>query len=396
MSKSPIVHRSMAAVLATVLKQYPIVSITGPRQSGKTTLCHLMGHGYKYVNLEIQENRQFASQDPGQFLEQYQNGVILDEVQAVPELFPYLQYLTDKRQRKGEYILSGSQNFLLLEKISQSLAGRVAVFSLLPFSLKELSPYLSASQKKWESLCLRGFYPRLFANRKMDAGIFYKSYFQTYIQRDVRQIISVKDNRLFQQFIRLCANRVGTILNANDIGVKLGIDGKTVTRWLSVLEASYIIYLLPAYYENLDKRVVKKPKIYFYDTGLLCFLLGIKSEAGLTSHSMMGSIFENFIITECKKDYYNKGEEPELYFWQDTNQREIDLILDKKSVVQLFEIKSGKTPLAYFFKNLSSFKLLAKEKGKKVKSHVVYGGNESFKREGHELFSWTYLLEKQL
>jgi predicted AAA+ superfamily ATPase len=201
---------------------------------------------------------------------------------------------------------------------------------------------------------------------------------------------------VFQQFIRLCANRVGTILNANDLGVKLGIDGKTVTRWLSVLEASYIIYLLPAYYENLDKRVVKKPKIYFYDTGLLCYLLGIKTEAGLTNHSMMGSIFENFIITECKKDYYNKGEEPELYFWQDTNQREIDLILDKKSTVQLFEIKSGKTPLSYFFKNLSSFKLLAKEKGKKVKSHVVYGGNESYKREGHELFSWTHLFEKQL
>ena len=396
MSKSPIVHRSMSVVLATVLKQYPIVSITGPRQSGKTTLCHLVGHGYRYVNLEIQENREFARKDPGQFLEQYQNGVILDEVQAVPELFPYLQYLTDKRKRKGEYILSGSQNFLLLEKISQSLAGRVAVFSLLPLSLKELSPYLTVSQKRWEPLCLRGFYPRLFADKKMNAGIFYKSYFQTYVQRDVRQIINIKDSKAFQHFIKLCANRAGTVLNANEIGGQLGMDGKTVARWLSVLEASYIIYLMPAWYENLDKRILKKPKIYFYDTGLLCYLLGIKSEADLIKHPLMGSIFENFIITECKKDYYNKGEEPELYFWQDTNQREIDLIINKQTATHLYEIKSGKTPLAYFFKNLASFKLLAKEKGKKVKSHVVYGGNESFKREGHELYSWNYLLEKQL
>ncbi len=396
MSKSPIVHRNMAAILATVLKQYPIVSITGPRQSGKTTLCHLVGLGYKYVNLEIQENREFARKDPGQFLEQYQNGVILDEVQAVPELFPYLQYLTDKRKRKGEYILSGSQNFLLLEKISQSLAGRVAIFSLLPLSLKELSPYLTASQKKWEYLCFRGFYPRLFSDKKMNAGIFYKSYFQTYVQRDVRQIVNVKGIKVFQQFIKLCANRVGTVLNANEIGGQLGVDSKTIARWLSVLEASYIIYLLPAWYENLDKRILKKPKIYFYDTGLLCYLLGIKSESDLTKHPLMGSIFENFIITECKKDYYNKGEEPELYFWQDTNQREIDLIIDKRTATHLYEIKSGKTPLAYFFKNLSSFMLLAKEKRKKVKSHVVYGGNESFKREGHELYSWNYLLEKQL
>ena len=266
MSKSPIVHRSMAAVLATILKQYPIVSITGPRQSGKTTLCHLLGPEYRYVNMEIQENREFARKDPGQFLEKYQNGVILDEVQAAPELFPYLQYLTDKRQRKGEYILSGSQNFLLLEKISQSLAGRIAVFSLLPLSLKELSPYLTASQKRWEYLCFRGFYPRLFTHKKMDAGIFYKSYFQTYVQRDVIQIINVKDIKVFQQFIKLCANRAGTVLNANDIGGQLGVDSKTIARWLSALEASYIIYLLPAYYENLDKRILKKPKIYFYDT----------------------------------------------------------------------------------------------------------------------------------
>jgi predicted AAA+ superfamily ATPase len=396
MSKSPIVHRDMAAVLATVLKQYPIVSLTGPRQSGKTTLAHLVGQGYKYVNMEILENRDFAIKDPGNFLERYQNGVILDEVQVVPELFPYLQYLTDKRQRKGEYILSGSQNFLLLEKISQSLAGRVAVFSLLPLSLKELKPYLRAPQKKWEQLCIRGFYPRLFVHKKMDIGIFYKSYIQTYVQRDVRQIINLKDLKTFREFIKLCANRTGTVLNINDISSKLGVENKTINRWLSVLEASYIIYLLPAYYENLDKRILKKPKIYFYDTGLLCHLLGIKSEEGLINHALSGSIFENFIINECKKDYYNKGEDPEFYFWQDTNQREIDLIIDKEKSTHLFEIKSGKTPISHFFKNLNSFKLLAEDKGKKVKSHVVYGGEESFKREGHELYSWNYLFDKRL
>jgi uncharacterized protein len=394
MSKSPIVHRIMANELLKAFKQFPIISVSGPRQSGKTTLCHLLGPTYQYINLELDDYKNYAKTNPKQFLEQYQQGVVLDEVQAVPELFPYLQQATDSRNKAGEYILSGSQNFILLEKITQSLAGRVAMFSLLPFSLKELSSYINVNKTAWHILCFKGFYPRLFTNKNMQPTIFYKSYVNTYVQKDISTVLEVKNTNDFKKFIKLCAHRVGSVFNANDIGKIIGVDSKTITKWFSVLESSYIAYTLPAYYNNLDKRVVKKPKLYFYDTGLLCYLLGIKTHKELLLHSLHGNIFENFIINEIKKDSYNKGLEEDMYFWQDSNQNEIDLIIEKKNTLYAYEIKSTVIVQEKYFTQLTKFSQLAKQKGQKVKTGLIYGGEHTYKHAAHQIYSWQYLLEK--
>jgi uncharacterized protein len=394
MSKSPMVHRVMTTELLKVLKQFPLISVTGPRQSGKTTICHFLGASYQYINLEINDYKNFAKNDPEQFLTQNKGGVILDEVQIVPELFPYLKHMTDTRNEMGEYILSGSQNFILLEKITESLAGRIAIFALLPFSLKELVPYINKDKIRWNELGFRGFYPRLFTNKNMKTDIFYKSYIKTYVQKDVSTVLQVKNVNDFRKFITLCANRVGSIFNATDIGKILGINNKTVSKWFSVLESSYITYTLPAYYNNLDKRVLKKPKIYFYDTGLLCYLLGIKTHRDILLHSLQGSIFENFIINDIKKDYYNKGLEADMYFWQDSNQNEIDLIMERNNTLYAYEIKSTTVTQEKYFQNLTKFKTLAKANGQKVRTGLIYAGEHSYKQTPHQVYSWKYLFEK--
>lgn len=319
----------------------------------------MLGNGFTYINIEIDEYKEFAIADPMGFLEKYKGGVILDEVQRVPSLFPYLQICTDRRNRNGEYILSGSQNFLLLEKITQSLAGRVAIFTLLPFSLHELLPYIKDKERKWSQLCLRGFYPRLFKEKKMNASIFYSSYLKTYIEKDIHQILNIQTSRSFKQFIKLCAARAGCIFNAQELAKLVGVDNRTIARWVSVLEASYIIHLLPAHFENYDKRILKKPKLYFYDTGLLCHILSIKSEQDLLNHSLVGHIFENFIINEIVKNRFNKGLESSAYYWQDSNHNEVDLILNSGEKQELFEIKMSKTVKSDFFKNLQMLKKLA-------------------------------------
>jgi uncharacterized protein len=396
MSKSPIVQRALAPAILKALKHYPIISVTGPRQSGKTTLCHLLGPKYTYVNLELEHIKSYAKANPKKFLEEYKDAVILDEVQAVPELFPYLQYFTDLRKKKGEYVLSGSQNFVLMEKISQSLAGRIAIFSLLPFSLKELKPYVNWNKTDWNTLCIRGFYPRLFTNKKMDTQLFYKSYEATYVQKDISQILQVKNKSLYKKFIKLCANRTGSVINTTEIGASIGIDNKTANQWLSVLEGSYIAYTMPAYFENLNKRVIKKPKLYFYDTGLLCYLLGIKNQKELQLHPIHGHIFENFIINEIKKDLYNKGKADNVYFWQDSNQKEIDLIIEKNNTIYAYEIKSSGLAQASFLKNLNSFRELVIANDKKIKTHLLFAGDESYKNEKNEIISWRTLIDKDI
>jgi uncharacterized protein len=391
MSKSPIVQRQMASVLTTALKQYPIISITGPRQSGKTTIAHLVASGYVYLNMEIDEHKNFAEKDPNGFLKKYDYKIILDEVQAVPNLFVYLQQHTDKQNKNGAYILSGSQNFLLMEKISQTLAGRIAIFSLLPFSLVEIFPYLKQQQKQWANICLRGFYPRLFMQKKMNTHIFYNSYCKTYVERDIRQLLNVHNSRAFMQFLKLSAIRVASNLNAQEIATAIGVDNKTIAKWISVLEASYIIHLLPPYYNNFDKRIIKKPKIYFYDTGLLCHLLNIKTEDELKQHKFAGGIFENFVINEKLKLYYNKGLSPNFYFWQDSNGKEVDLIIESNNKLQFIEIKSSSTPKNEFYKNLTMLELLAKKQKIKTEKTVIYGGDDSYKIAGINLVSWQQL-----
>lgn len=382
--------RTLKPKVEEMLSKYPIVSITGPRQSGKTTLTQLVRPDYQYVSLEDPSMRLFAQQDPVGFLETYQNGVILDEVQYVPELFSYLQVVTDARQRVGEYILTGSQNFLLMEKITQSLAGRVAVFNLLPFSLEELNgtPYLAAT---WEDQILQGFYPRKLV-RDIHSEDFYASYLQTYVERDVRQVKNILNLDLFQRFIRLLAGRIGQLFNQNSLATELGVDNKTISAWLSVLETSFVAYRLPPYFENFNKRLVKTPKVYFYDTGLAAYLLGIRSKEELDIHFAKGALFENLLITDMLKKSLNRGKRPDFYFWRDASQHEVDLLMQQGTTLIAVEIKSGKTIQPDYFKGLRYLQNI----NPAIQSWVLFGGEGLQKRQDATVYGYQQFINLQI
>lgn len=368
------IARQLATKINEMLGKYPIVSLMGPRQAGKTTLAKMVRPEYQYVTLENLSTRQFARQDPKGFLETYQNGVILDEVQYVPELFSYLQVYTDERNRKGEYILSGSQNFLMMEQITQSLAGRVALFNLLPFSWNELQG-TDYQPKSWEEYIITGSYPRKLVE-DIDATSFYDNYLRTYIERDVRQVKNITDLGLFQRFIQLLAGRIGQLYNQNSLGVELGIDNKTVNAWLSVLETSFVAFRLQPYFNNFSKRVVSTPKVYFYDVGLAAYLLGIRTEAELDLHYAKGMLFENLVINELQKNVFNTGTQPRFYFWRDYSQHEVDLLIQDGTQLKAVEIKSGKTIQPEFFKGLNQFEKIAPA----AQRILLYGGDEYQKR----------------
>jgi len=379
------IPRQLEAKANELLGKYPLLAVTGPRQSGKTTLAQRLRPDYVYINLELEENRNFAENDPHGFLQAYQGGVILDEVQYAPLLFPYLKHYTDQRGKTGEYILAGSQQFLLLEKITQSLAGRVALLQLLPLSLTELQmaglPPASA-----EDFILKGGYPRLY-DQQIEATDFYPSYVRTYVERDVRQIVNVTDLRLFRQFLTACAGRAGQIVNFQELGNVLGIDSKTVKSWVGILEASFIVFLLPSYHRNFDKRIVKSPKLYFYDTGLVCSLLNIKTVEQLNAHFAKGALFENMVIVELLKQYLHSGGNPAFYFWQDTNMREIDLLIEEGAQLKAVEIKAGKTINTDFTKNLYAFQTLAG--AETVQLFLVYGGDMAQPRSNLQVLPWN-------
>jgi len=364
------IPRALTDKAQLLLTKYPMVSISGPRQSGKTTFSKLFAPDYQYVNVELPDNRIYAHNDPRSFLEQYQNRVILDEVQNVPDLFSYLQVFTDERNRTGEYVLTGSQNFLLMQNITQSLAGRVALLTLLPFSYFELP-----DKPPIEQFMFKGGYPRLIQKEILPED-FFPTYIQTYIERDVRQLIQIQSLSLFQNFLYLMAGRAGQVFNASSIANDLGVNSQTVEAWTSVLEASYIVFRLQPYYRNFNKRITKAPKVYFYDTGLLCYLLGIRAEAELQMHFAKGAIFENLVILEVMKMHYNQGRRPQLYYWRDSNQNEVDLLIQDGMKLHAVEIKSGKTINSDFFKGLTYFKKMAPD----TQLHLVYGGNEYQKR----------------
>jgi hypothetical protein len=381
------IDRILRSKADKLLQKYPVIAITGPRQSGKTTLSRLLRPDFKYVNLELLENRSFAEDDPKGFLKTYQSGAILDEVQYVPSLFPYIKDLTDKKNAVGEYILTGSQHFLLLEKITQSLAGRVAILQLLPLSFQELqnAPYIPEEP---EDFIWKGGYPRLF-NQQIDPTDFYPSYIQTYVERDVRQIINVNDLRLFRQFIAACGGRIGPLVNFSDLSNILGVDHKTVKSWIGILEASYIVFLLPSYHRNFEKRIVKSPKLYFYDTGLACSLLNISSAEQLNTNFAKGGLFENMIIQELLKNVYNSGNRPDFYFWRDHNQREIDLLFERNGKITALEIKAGKTINNRFLKNLYAFREIAGEDLTNL--FCIYGGEEAQYRSTISILPWKRL-----
>ncbi len=378
------VDRILAQKLEEYINYYPIITVTGPRQSGKTTLIKKIFSNMKYYTLENPDIRQRAIDDPKLFLNSAKH-LILDEIQRVPELFSYIQGIVDEDDSR-KFILSGSQNFLLLEKISQTLAGRTALFKLLPFSLQEIAPIVKYNDAF--DYVFKGFYPRLY-DKKIPVSKFYQDYISTYIERDVRTIINVSSLYKFQVFLQLCASRVGQLLNISSLASDAGITTKTAQKWLSILETSYIIYSLKPYYKNYKKRLVKSHKFYFYDTGLACSLLNIKSKEELIIHYAKGSLFENFIINEIIKNKTNKATPQNLFFWRNKEGRELDCIIDDSPVFIPIEIKSSSTYHKDYFKNLSYFTKISDSNSKN--NYLIYSGNESFKTNLGNVLSWKEL-----
>lgn len=375
------IPRAIQFKIEDLLSKYPIIAIIGPRQSGKTTLSKLIKPGYNYVNLENLSNRDFAKSDPLGFLETYQNGVIIDEIQYVPQLFSYLQVVTDERHRNGEYIITGSQNFLLMEQISQSLAGRIALFTLLPLSINELQ-LTNYKVTQWEDYAIGGSYPRKIIQH-IESSDYYENYLKTYVERDVRLLKNITNLDLFQKFIQLLAGRVGQLFNQSSLSNELGLDNKTINAWFSLLETSFIAFKLQPYHKNSSKRIIKTPKIYFYDTGLLCYLLGIHTTEELAIHFAKGSIFENLVISELIKNTINSASKSKLYFWRDTAQHEVDVLVETGLKLSAIEIKSGKTIHQDFFKGLDYFKKINPTSDLKL----LYGGFENQDRSSYEVCS---------
>jgi uncharacterized protein len=353
------IPRHLARYIKKYAKEYPIVALVGPRQSGKTTLIKQLFPHHEYVSLENLDDRQLASSDPRRFLSDYGPKVILDEVQRVPELFSYLQELADNAKENGGYILTGSSQFLLMENISQSLAGRIVTFKLYPLSFVEMMQYdedpdfesifLQAykerkkiNQEELYTILWKGFYPKIHGE-KIDSYKWYENYLFTYVERDVRSLINVKNIRLFEQFLQLCASMSGNLLNYASLSNALAVSVPTIKQWISILETSGIIFILRPHFNNFSKRIVKTPKLYFVDTGLLCYLLSIRKKQQLKTHPLLGSIFETFIVGECFKRMYNIGETPPLYFWRDQTGLEIDLIIDQGIKKVPIEIKLAQT-----------------------------------------------------
>jgi len=378
------IQRILKKKLLELSHVFPVVSVTGPRQSGKTTLVKATFPTYKYVTLEDPDINEVALKDPRKFLQNHKNGLIIDEAQRAPELFSYIQGIVDQSNKAGEFILTGSQNFLLLEKISQSLAGRVAILKLLPFSLEELRN-AGFVEKDPDKLIFDGMYPRLY-DKKIKPVDYYPYYIQTYVERDVKLIKNIVNQSAFIRFMKMCAGRAGQLLNVSELANSSGINHRTVNSWLSILQASYILYFLQPHHKNFNKRLVKMPKLYFYDTGLACSLLGIKKQEQLSLHFNYGSLFENFIINEFLKYALNKGEMAENYFWRDKSGNEIDLIVESGNLLVPIEIKSGKTFSNDFFKNLKYWNKLS---GKKpADNFVIYGGDKSFDLTDGMVLSW--------
>jgi len=383
------IKRVLKKQILKYFKQYPVVVLTGPRQSGKTTLVKKTFPKLTYVNLEDIEIRNFAQNDPKGFLKQYGDKLIIDEVQRAPELFSYIQVLVDEKRRNGLYLLTGSQNFLLMEKISQSLAGRAAILKLLPLSLEELKLSKKITEKeKIESILFKGFYPKLY-NEKTDTDQYYSNYIQTYVERDARTMRNIANLGKFKRFISLLAARTGQILNVSSLINDGGINYKTAMAWLSVLEASYVIFLLEPYYKNYNKRIIKSPKIYFYDTGLVCSLLDISTANQLNAHYLKGGIFETFIISEIIKRYYNNAQKKNIFFWRDKTGHEIDLIIEQANKIFPIEIKSGQTVRQDFFKNINYYNNLSESNPKN--SYIIYGGGQKQLGDKGNVISWRNL-----
>jgi hypothetical protein len=368
-----VVSRYAASKLKQLARKFPVVGLLGPRQSGKTTLARELFPNKPYVSFENQDNVLLAMQDPRSFLGSYKNGAVFDEIQRAPQILSYLQEVVDSHTKKsGIFVITGSQNLLLLETVSQTLAGRIAFIYLLPFSMSELAE-TSFGRQSLDTYLLKGGYPRLYQQR-ITPSDYYPNYLTTYVERDVRQIKNITNLGLFQRFLKICATRTGQQINYSSISNDCGIDQKTVLNWLGILEASFIAFRLQPFYNNLGKRLLQMPKLYFYDTGLCCSLLEIENEKQLVNHPMRGSLTENLIILELLKGRFNKGLRSNLYYWRDRTGNEIDLLLDQSHGAIPVEIKSSSTFTEDFLKGIQYWKKL----NPSVKDgYLVYTGKES-------------------
>ena len=382
------IQRHIKKKFLQFLHQYPVVMLTGPRQSGKTTLCREALPKKAYVSLENPDTREFALSDPRGFLAQYPDGLIIDEAQRAPEIFSYIQGIVDEnKKKKGFFVLTGSQNFQLLDKVNQSLAGRTAILKLLPFSMGEIKS--AVKKMSLDEILLKGFYPRIY-DEKLEPHHALSFYFETYVEQDVRSLLHVKDLSSFQKFVRLCAGRAGQLLNLSSLGNEAGISHTAARQWLSLLEASYIVFLLPPYHKNYSKRITKAPKLYFYDVGLASYLLGIENVKQMQRDPLRGHLFENLVVVEFLKNRYERAENSNLSFFRDSNKNEVDLIAPLQAGLWAVEIKSSQTVAPDFFKGLDYFEELHKKDGE-IKKALVYGGDQNQIRSNGHVVGWKGL-----
>lgn len=378
------VKRILQKKCIALFKQYPVLTITGPRQSGKTTLAKMSFPQKDYVNLEEPDKRNLAIEDPRGFLNSFPSGAIIDEIQRAPDLVSYIQSRVDASGKNGLFILTGSQQFEISQTVSQSLAGRTAMIRLLPFNLKELNMF--GKEDSLDQLLLNGFYPRLH-NEKIQAHNFYLNYLETYIQRDLRQLSQIDNLHVFEKFVRILATRTGQLMNYNSISNDIGVSQPTIRKWISLLKASYIIFLLPPFFRNIGKRLIKTPKVYFYDVGLASYLLGIENSKQIEHHPLRGNLFENFIVMELLKERYNQAMGSNLFFFRDRTGNEVDIVLQGANSLTPVEIKVAETFNTSLTRNIALFQKLFSTETKNPT--IIYNGAEKHSYKNISVTPWS-------